>query len=534
LATSPQPEPQPNPSVVPEPAEPSNTITPPVQHLTATGLLITVNVLIFCTMLVYSIHVTGVEKFLNTPIGQNFDSGILLAWGSDFGPRSLGGQFWRVVTSTFVHGDFWHLFMNMLFLWGLGTALDQVFSRAQALAIYLIAGAAASLFSLAWDPQRNSFGASGAVFGQAGMLIVLLGLAKLDLPRRKTIQTWIWLAFSMPFDVFFGHLSKTTDYAAHAGGFVSGLVIGLLFAWTFRVSPPKRILWQRRFLGSAAAALVTMLIVVTQFRGDVIKKYEEFSLDKVFPDSDKTPVTRVFVRLTGDARLVRRTWNIFNVELEDAGVTVVSKEAEADAVLLGEIGSQIKRTSIVFDVIQMRISANGNLEKIESCESLTTNENGVDFLRYYSAEDVVHQIRQKHPNAQTVKLDPASDISLSKSFATALPAELKASGFTVTNSGSADIILRVNLAYRKVAVDEMKVKYNLRATTRDGAMLVTSKSSEVLSAKLAEPAPAVCPDRFADLDFLRGNEFATAHRFVKNLTKANSKLPANNKSGKEK
>jgi hypothetical protein len=266
----------------------------------------------------------------------------------------------------------------------------------------------------------------------------------------------------------------------------------------------------------------------------VIKKYEEFSLDKVFPDSDKTPVTRVFVRLTGDARLVRRTWNIFNVELEDAGVTVVSKEAEADAVLLGEIGSQIKRTSIVFDVIQMRISANGNLEKIESCESLTTNENGVDFLRYYSAEDVVHQIRQKHPNAQTVKLDPASDISLSKSFATALPAELKASGFTVTNSGSADIILRVNLAYRKVAVDEMKVKYNLRATTRDGAMLVTSKSSEVLSAKLAEPAPAVCPDRFADLDFLRGNEFATAHRFVKNLTKANSKLPANNKSGKEK
>jgi len=226
-------------------------------------------------MVFHSIWLSGVQRFLDTPMGTDFNDKVLLLWGSDYGPLSLGGQYWRVLTCPFVHFNIFHLAGNMLFLWRLGKPLDRLLSRTQTLFIYLFTGAAASLTSLAWHPTHLTAGASGAIFGQSGVLIALLALARLNLPRRQILGILLWIVLLMPFELLFGHFSKGTDYAAHAGGLVSGLAIGVLLAWILRGSPLESAARQRRVLALTALTLILSFGGVIALRYKVVRQYRQ-------------------------------------------------------------------------------------------------------------------------------------------------------------------------------------------------------------------------------------------------------------------
>jgi membrane associated rhomboid family serine protease len=99
-------------------------------------------------------------------------------------------------------------------LWRLGRPLDRLFSSKEALLIYLFTGVASSLTSLAWHPTFLKLGSSGAIFGQAGVLVPLLALAKLNLPRRQAFGIVLWIVLMAPFGLLLGHFDKTTDYTA--------------------------------------------------------------------------------------------------------------------------------------------------------------------------------------------------------------------------------------------------------------------------------------------------------------------------------
>src|ERR1044071_31626 len=184
--------------------------TPPRRKgLSATSLLIIANTLIFYAMLAHSIYITGMEKFMNTLLFAKFDSELLRSWGSDFGPLTLTGQFWRVFTARFLHFNFPHLAFNMLFLWGLGRPLGRLFTRAQMLGIYLLTAAAGSVWSLYWHPLMYSVGASGAIYGLGGVWIALLAFGRLGLPWRTVIGILIWLFFLTPIELLRGkHLQR--------------------------------------------------------------------------------------------------------------------------------------------------------------------------------------------------------------------------------------------------------------------------------------------------------------------------------------
>jgi membrane associated rhomboid family serine protease/Flp pilus assembly protein TadD len=260
-------------------AQPHLDPPPPVpsglKALSNTQILIAANVLVFLAMVSHSTWLSGVQWSLDTPIGAKFDWKLLLLWGSDYGPLTLGGQYWRVLTSLFVHLNIFHLLGNMLFLWRLGKPLDRLLNRTQALVIYLLSGAASSLASLAWHPTWIAAGASGAVHGQAGVLIALLAFAKLNLPRRQTFGILLWIVLLMPFGLLFGHFSKTTDYAAHAGGLVTGFAIGVFLAWIFRGSPLERATRQRRGLAVTAFILVLSFGGVIAMRYNVVRQYRQ-------------------------------------------------------------------------------------------------------------------------------------------------------------------------------------------------------------------------------------------------------------------
>jgi rhomboid protease GluP len=164
----------------------------------------------------------------------DFTGQLMVHFGANYGPYTLSGQWWRLLTYMFLHGGIFHIAMNMWCLWNLGTLCESLYGRWTYAAIYLITGIAAGLASVAWNPGVLSVGASGAIFGLAGALIASFYFGEFSLPKVAISGTLRSLLFFVGFNVLFGTLSPGIDNGAHGGGLVSGLILGTLIA---RVAP---------------------------------------------------------------------------------------------------------------------------------------------------------------------------------------------------------------------------------------------------------------------------------------------------------
>jgi rhomboid protease GluP len=189
-----------------------------------TQVLVGINAVVFAAMVMAGVSLTSPT------------SPQLLHWGANFGPLTLGGQWWRLLTSMFLHIGIIHIAFNMWCLWDLGALCESLYGRWTFGAVYVISGVAASLTSVAWHPHGISAGASGAIFGVAGALIASLKLGEFSVPQaavRGTLRSVIMFA---GYNLVFGAMSRRTDNSAHLGGFVCGLILGALIA---RVAPDR-------------------------------------------------------------------------------------------------------------------------------------------------------------------------------------------------------------------------------------------------------------------------------------------------------
>lgn len=142
-------------------------------------------------------------------------------------PGVAEGALWQLLTSAFTHLDVAHIGFNMLALWFLGPQLERVVGRTRFLALYLLAALAGSA-TVMWlsGDQTITFGASGAVFGLMGALIVLV------LKVRGNVQPiLIWLAFNVAY-TFFG--PGSISWQGHFGGLVGGAVVAAIIAYAPR------------------------------------------------------------------------------------------------------------------------------------------------------------------------------------------------------------------------------------------------------------------------------------------------------------
>jgi rhomboid protease GluP len=185
---------------------------------------------------------------------DQFNMNVLRNAGGCEGVLVLGfGQWWRVLTATFVHLTPLHLLVNMWCLWNLGLLGEPLLGRRGLVYVYMLTGIAGNLCSLAFDVFMHHdamvVGASGAVFGIAGILIVLLSNRKLSLPwkelrglRRSVVQfaglnlligilpqILLRLVPGKAMHNLPPSLEQLThiDNMAHLGGLVCGLVMGL-------------------------------------------------------------------------------------------------------------------------------------------------------------------------------------------------------------------------------------------------------------------------------------------------------------------
>ncbi len=201
-------------------------------------------------------------------------TGQLVHWGANNGTLVLHyGQRWRLVTAMFVHVGIIHIATNMWCLWNLGLLAEPLVGPFGVFAAYLLTGLAGNLLSVAvHGPDATvGAGASGAVFGLAGVLIVLLKSPLLPLPQlelkrlRRSVIYFALLNLGIGLYTAIGPSPIRIDNMAHVGGFLSGLALGLPLVPKIGAAKPffeRRRQWA---VWGGAFLLVLMAISVGSF-----------------------------------------------------------------------------------------------------------------------------------------------------------------------------------------------------------------------------------------------------------------------------
>lgn len=155
----------------------------------------------------------------------DFKAQDLLHWGGNYGPLTLTGEWWRLFTHMFLHGGLVHLIFNSVGLMFLGMFLEPLLGRSRFIASYVVTGLLAGISSVLWHESTVSVGASGAIFGLCGVLMALLMRRAVKSEYSKSFLGSV--ALFVGFNLFMG-LMGGIDNAAHIGGLLSGILLGLL------------------------------------------------------------------------------------------------------------------------------------------------------------------------------------------------------------------------------------------------------------------------------------------------------------------
>lgn len=181
-------------------------------------------------LLTILIVVINVLAFAYTELkGSSMDVNDMISAGAMYEPAFVEGhEYYRIITHIFLHFGMEHLMNNMISLLVLGYALENAIGRGWFCFIYLFSGIIAGFTSLIYNVQYNrnivSCGASGAIYGLMGVLLVLLVVNHRKNLRRELPRFMLYLAISL----YVGIQDSGVDNAAHIGGFVGGFLICII------------------------------------------------------------------------------------------------------------------------------------------------------------------------------------------------------------------------------------------------------------------------------------------------------------------
>jgi membrane associated rhomboid family serine protease len=177
-----------------------------------TKTLIAINVAVWLAMLA-----TG--SSISSSAGTIFEKGALFASGIDSQGHVVGvahGQWYRLVTAMFLHASLLHIAFNMLALWWVGRPLEQRIGRGRFLLVYFVSGLAGSAGALFQAPFSPTVGASGAIFGLFGAILVLERKGSYVLGGSVLGLILINLVFSFTI--------PGISWGGHVGGLIGGML----------------------------------------------------------------------------------------------------------------------------------------------------------------------------------------------------------------------------------------------------------------------------------------------------------------------
>ena len=209
---------------------PRRAATSTIRRLSWSGPVVT-QTLIAVNVLVFLIQLFNGADLMRLNTGWIYENGVLVDQAVNSSGQLVGvaeGEWWRLVTATFLHGSLIHLGMNMLVLWLIGPPVEEYFGRARYLLLYLVSGLAGSAGALILSGGSPTVGASGAIFGLMGAALVLEW-------RR------IWVFGGQALGLVVVNLALTflipgISIGGHIGGLIGGGLCALAFS-SLRRSP---------------------------------------------------------------------------------------------------------------------------------------------------------------------------------------------------------------------------------------------------------------------------------------------------------
>ena len=165
---------------------------------------------------------TPVTKFLSISLIvifllQELTGTLLVKSFALFAPLVTSGEWWRLISAGFLHGSIIHLLFNVYILWVIGSQLESIVGNIKFIIIYFVSLLGGSVASYLFSPFGSySIGASGAIFGLMGSMLVVGRKRNLDISQITTL---------VAINIVIGFVLSGIDWRAHLGGLATGAFI---------------------------------------------------------------------------------------------------------------------------------------------------------------------------------------------------------------------------------------------------------------------------------------------------------------------
>ena len=179
---------------------------------------------------------TGLGLLVNGDLSGTQNNAILVLFGAQVNEYIAAGEFYRLLTSMFIHIGFVHLGFNLWALYVIGQGVEQTYGGSRFLLIYFLSGLGGSLFTYVLGGAGISAGASGAIFGLIGAQIAFFYRQRAVFGDASKAQLRNLLMVA-GFNLVFGFTVPGINNLAHIGGLIFGAVVGWLLSP--RYQPPQ-------------------------------------------------------------------------------------------------------------------------------------------------------------------------------------------------------------------------------------------------------------------------------------------------------
>lgn len=184
--------------------------------------IVVTKVLIICCILMYILSMLLTDNFTNS----------LIILGANNRGLVLNGEFYRLIASAFLHGNFIHLLVNMYSLWVIGSQVETYLGKTKYLLIYLLSALMGGLFSIVFLENSLSVGASGAIFGLMGALLYFGYHYRLYLSNALTNQLIPIIILNLILGFSISGIDNSSHIGGLIGGYLSTMIVGLKYKST--------------------------------------------------------------------------------------------------------------------------------------------------------------------------------------------------------------------------------------------------------------------------------------------------------------
>ncbi|HKS42990.1 MAG TPA: rhomboid family intramembrane serine protease [Blastocatellia bacterium] len=197
---------------------------------------------------------------------------VLRAMGAKDNPLiNTQHEYWRFITSNFLHIGFLHLLFNNYALMIIGQEIERIYGSARFVILYIVTGIVASMASYYFNPEVTSAGASGSIFGLFGVMAAFGFKYRKELPEflSKNIKRQIIPVIII--NLAFGFIVRIVDNSAHIGGLLSGIALAFIIPYKRLDEKKTAGAWRSLQIICLAVALISFVAAFRNYDGPELK-----------------------------------------------------------------------------------------------------------------------------------------------------------------------------------------------------------------------------------------------------------------------